>query len=50
MDDGVILGSALAVMVVLILFIGIAIIGVVYFRRKQHAKEVDLTRYVFFVS
>ena len=47
MNVGVILGSALAAMVVLILFIGIAIIGVVYFR-KQLAKKV--ARYVFFVS
>ena len=46
MDVGVILGSTLAAVVVLILCIGIAIIGVVYLRRKQHAKKVDLTRYV----
>ena len=32
-------------MVVVILCIGIAIIVVVYLRRKQHAKKVDLTRY-----
>ena len=46
MDVGVILGSTLAAMVVLILCIGIAIIAIVYLRRKQHAKNVVLTRYV----
>ena len=50
MDVGVILGSALAAMVVLILCIGIAIIGVMHLRRKQLAKKVDLTRHVVFVS
>ena len=45
-DVGVILGSTFAAMVVLILCIGIAIIAVVYLRRKQHAKKVDLRRYV----
>ena len=47
MDVGVILGSTVAAMVVLILCIGIAIIAIVYLR-KQRAKKVDLTRYVVF--
>ena len=46
MGLGVILGSTLAAMVVLILCIGIAIIAIVYLRRKQHAKKVILTRCV----
>ena len=46
MGLGVILGSTLAAMVVLILCIGIAIIAIVYLRRKQHAKNVVLTRCV----
>ena len=46
-DVGVILGSTFAAMGVLILCIAIAIIVVVYLRRKQHAKKVDLRRYVF---
>ena len=45
-DVGVILGSTFAAMAVLILCIGIAIIVVVYLTRKQHAKKVDLRRYV----
>ena len=45
-DVGVVLGSTLAAMVVLILCIAIAIVAVVYLRRKQHTKKVDLRRYV----
>ena len=50
MDVGVILGSTLAAMVVVILCIGITIVAVVYSRRKQHAKKVVLTRHVILVS
>ena len=50
MDVGVILGSTFAAMVVVILCIGIAIIAVVYLRRKQRAKKVDLRRYAILVS
>ena len=46
MDVGVILGSTFAAMVVVILCIGIAILAVMYWRRKQRAKKVDLTRHV----
>ena len=46
MDVGVILGSTVAAMVVLILCIGIAIIAIVYLRRKQHTKNLILTRCV----
>ena len=46
MDVGVILGSTFAAMVIVILSIGIAIFAVVYLRRRQHAKKVDLTRHV----
>ena len=46
MDVGVIIGSTVAAMVVLIVCIGVAIIAIVYLRRKQRAKKVDLTRYV----
>ena len=46
MDVGVIIGSTVAAMVVLIVCIGVAIIAIVYLRRKQQAKKVDLTRYV----
>ena len=49
MDVGVILGSTFAAMVVVILCIGIPIIAVVYLRRKQHAKKVDLTRHVILI-
>ena len=45
MNLGVILGSTFAAMVVL-LCIGIAVIAIVYLRRKQHTKKVDLTRHV----
>ena len=50
MDVGVILGSTLAAMVVVILCIGVAIVAVVYLRRKQRVKKVDLTRHVILVS
>ena len=46
---GVILGSTFAAIVVVILCIGIAIVAVVYLRRKQRAKRVDLTRHVVLV-
>ena len=46
MNLGAILGGTFAAMVVLILCIGIAIIAIVYLRRKQRAKKVDLTRHV----
>ena len=46
----VIVGSAFAAMVAVILCIGIAIIAVVYLTRKQRAKKVDLKRYVILVS
>ena len=49
MDVGVILGSTFAAMVIVILSIGIAIFAVVYLRRRQHAKKVDLTRHVHVV-
>ena len=49
-DVAVIFGSAFAAMVAVILCIGIAIIAVVYLTRKQHAKKVDLKRYVILVS
>ena len=50
MDVGIVLGSTFAAMVVVILCIGIAIFAVVYLRRKQLAKKVDLTRHVILVS
>ena len=46
MNVGVVLGSTFAAMVIVILCIGIAIFAVVYLRRRQHAKKVDLTRHV----
>ena len=43
-------GSVFAAIVVIFIGIGVTVIAVVYLRRKQHARKVDLTRYVLIVA